>query len=449
MKLKVLFVVFALCSTNILSQSSANYKIKNPAFSQGGNSGTSANYKLVSTTGQAGPIGKSFNTNMILNSGFINQDMLNSYLMERSIIAIATGWNLISIPLTLDNMEVSSVFPYAASNAFRYNNAYSIASSFVNGSGYWLKFGAGVSPVELAGTRVTQNINLSSGWNIIGLSEKNIAAANITTVPAGIITSNFFGYNNGYVVPDTLKSGKGYWIKVSQSGVINLAGSGSAKENYTATEINSDWARLQINDAGGKEGVLFISNNETDLSNFELPPVPPAGVFDLRFAGDRYVEELFSGSKDVRISSAEFPVTINVIGTELKITDIIGGKIINELIKPGESLTINNPSIESLRIEKVTIPEQFKLFQNYPNPFNPSTKIKYAIPVDCKVSIVVYNLLGEQVKEILNETVSAGYSEVEFNAKNLPSGIYIYSINANSLTGNKVCRDVKRMLLLK
>ncbi len=446
MKLKVLFIMLALFSTIILSQSSANYKIKNPAFSQGNNSGTSASFKIVSTTGQAGPIGKSNNTTMILNSGFINQDMLNSYLMERSIIAIATGWNLISIPLTLDNMEVSSVFPYAASNAFRYSNGYSIASSFENGKGYWLKFTNGATPsIELTGLKSTQNINLSVGWNIIGLTEKNIAVSNISTLPAGIITSNFFGYNNGYVVPDTLKSGKGYWIKVNQSGVINLAGSGSAKENYTATEISSDWARLQVTDAGGKEGVLFISNNETDLSNFELPPVPPAGVFDLRFAGDRYVEELFSGSKDVRINSAEYPVTIIVIGAELKITDLIGGKIINELIKPGGSLTINNPSIESLRIEKVTIPEQFKLYQNYPNPFNPTTTISWQIPVAGQVSLKIYDVLGKEVVALVDEFREAGAYCNQLSVSNgqLTSGIYIYKLTVGKFS------ESKKLVILK
>lgn len=438
-----LIVLLILCTTFLFSQASTNYKIKNSVFDQGGSACLSSNYKLVCAIGQTGTIGNSSNPTMLLYSGFLNPNLSNSYMMMRSIVSIATGWNLISIPLILDNMEVSTIFPSAASNAYSYNNGYSIASSFENGSGYWLKFGAEVSPVELTGIRATQNINLSSGWNIIGLDERNIAVTNISTIPIGILTSNFFGYSNGYIIPDTLKSGKGYWIKANQAGVIDFAGSYSAKENFVSNEIGSSWSSIGLKDAGGKEGILYFTNNESDLSKYELPPIPPNGIFDFRFTTNRMVEELNSGTKEIKISSAEYPVKLKAAGTELKITDILGGKIVNKTIKPGETITISNPAIELLSVERIIVPEQFKLYQNFPNPFNPATIIKYSLPQAMNVTIKIFDVLGREVVTLVNANMDAGNYEVEFQASNLSSGIYFYRLKTDRNT------EIKKMILSK
>lgn len=80
---------------------------------------------------------------------------------------------------------------------------------------------------------------------------------------------------------------------------------------------------------------------------------------------------------------------------------------------------------------------------NYPNPFNPSTKISYQIPENSFVSLVVYNTLGQKVAELVNEHQSSGKYSVQFNATNLPSGVYIYKIQAGEFS------SVKKMLLTK
>ena len=82
----------------------------------------------------------------------------------------------------------------------------------------------------------------------------------------------------------------------------------------------------------------------------------------------------------------------------------------------------------------ITAPSEFILNQNYPNPFNPSTAINFTLPSSELVKIVVYNSLGEQVSELLNETKDAGVYTVEFNAANLPSGIYFARMNAGSFS---------------
>ncbi|MDP3684504.1 MAG: T9SS type A sorting domain-containing protein, partial [Ignavibacteria bacterium] len=94
-------------------------------------------------------------------------------------------------------------------------------------------------------------------------------------------------------------------------------------------------------------------------------------------------------------------------------------------------------------------PTAFVLEQNYPNPFNPSTVIRYTLPFESNVKLIVYNLIGEVVKELVSETVSAGYQEVSFDAGKLSSGIYFYTLHATSLDGKQNYQSVKKMLLLK
>ncbi len=89
------------------------------------------------------------------------------------------------------------------------------------------------------------------------------------------------------------------------------------------------------------------------------------------------------------------------------------------------------------------IPVKFNLSQNYPNPFNPSTRIRYEIPEKSMVTLKVYDLLGRELKTVINETKAAGKYSVDFDASALPSGIYFYVLRANTYT------ETRRMVLIK
>lgn len=95
------------------------------------------------------------------------------------------------------------------------------------------------------------------------------------------------------------------------------------------------------------------------------------------------------------------------------------------------------------------LPIEFSLSQNYPNPFNPSTTISFAVPVQSDVKIVIYNVLGEIVKTIIDKKMNAGSYSVSFNAGNtLSSGIYFYNINAAGIDGRNFIQT-KKMILIK
>ncbi len=88
-------------------------------------------------------------------------------------------------------------------------------------------------------------------------------------------------------------------------------------------------------------------------------------------------------------------------------------------------------------------PTEFLLSQNYPNPFNPATKISYTLPERSMVSIVVYDAIGNEIIKLENGEKEAGIYAVEFNAENLPTGIYFYHFNAGKIS------QTKKMMLLK
>ena len=92
---------------------------------------------------------------------------------------------------------------------------------------------------------------------------------------------------------------------------------------------------------------------------------------------------------------------------------------------------------------KGNIPGAFLLAQNYPNPFNPSTTIRYGLPNRSHVTLTVYNTLGQQTAILQNGEQDAGYHEVQFDGKNLSSGVYFYRIQAGDFAATK------RLLLLR
>jgi hypothetical protein len=89
------------------------------------------------------------------------------------------------------------------------------------------------------------------------------------------------------------------------------------------------------------------------------------------------------------------------------------------------------------------VPSDFKLFQNFPNPFNPTTRIKFDIPQNGFVSLKIYDIMGREVDNLVNQDLKAGSYEMEFNGLNKSSGIYYYKIFTDKY------QETKKMILVK
>lgn len=96
---------------------------------------------------------------------------------------------------------------------------------------------------------------------------------------------------------------------------------------------------------------------------------------------------------------------------------------------------------------EVLLPSEFSLQQNYPNPFNPNTVIDYSLAEKSDVRIVIYSILGEEITSLINMSKDAGYHKYHFDGAGLPSGTYIYQLQAKS--DNRLFVESKKMILIK
>ncbi len=123
--------------------------------------------------------------------------------------------------------------------------------------------------------------------------------------------------------------------------------------------------------------------------------------------------------------------------------DVTGSYIIQHTVHGfGGTLIVDKPIISGAATPQA-VPEGYTLFQNYPNPFNPTTKIRFYIPQLSFVTLKVYDVLGNEIATFVNEEKPTGYYEVEFNSKNLVSGIYFYKLESETFI------EAKKMVLLK
>jgi hypothetical protein len=140
-------------------------------------------------------------------------------------VPILSGWNMISNPVTVTNDSVKSLYPTSLHNyafGFYKDSGYVQRYTLSNGQGYWEKFPASTI-ATVTGTSLTlDSINVVAGWNMIGSISIPVAKSSIVEIPSNNVGSQYYGYNSGYAIADTLKPGHAYWVKVLQNGKLVL-----------------------------------------------------------------------------------------------------------------------------------------------------------------------------------------------------------------------------------
>ncbi len=358
-------------------------------------------------------------------------------------INLAAGWNMVSAPLRLTDTTALSLFPLATSPLYGFSNEYTPQTVLTPGAGYWVRY-ADSAVIPACGTLVSSPISLATGWNMIGIYNAPRTVGGITTTPEGIINSLFYGFSGNYEQASMLQPGKGYWVRASSPGVITVPIAGAAKQAIAlAATIEKSWGTIAVTDNTGKSAVLYAADKASDFLGFDLPPVPPTGVFDVRYASQRMVETVESG-KEIRISGAVYPVEIRADGMDITVTDkATGGKVVNHTLKSGTAFSIANGQITTIQVSSEAMPTRYMLAQSYPNPFNPTTIISYELPVNGHATLKVFDVLGGEVITLVNEEKAAGRYSATFNAARLSSGIYFYELKSQNF------KAVKKMLLVK
>jgi pectate lyase len=393
-------------------------------------------------------------------------------------VSIAAGWNMISNPMTdaIPGDSVRQLFPTSVNPygfEFVPGSGYQQRYTMQNGKGYWGKF-PGPTINEITGTeRTTDSISVVSGWNMVGSISSALDTSTIVSIPSGLRSSSWFGYSAGYIPVNQLAPGKGHWVKTNGGGVFVLRTAplfdkSEVRRKDPLTTLNS----LTITNSRGQSQTLYFGadgNEEILLAMYDMPPAPPLGAFDARFStaeGGSMVRTHTLNVSDV----LEFPVTVQSDAYPLtvtwdasketasyELTDGLGGQVFGAMEMVGEGST----KISDSRLAKFTVrlvgdgrlPKAFALEQNYPNPFNPTTRIKYALPVDSWMTMEIYNVLGQRVRTLVSEIVVAGYHIAEWNGtgsegQQLGSGTYFLKLSATGVDGKRF-NEVRKLLMLK
>jgi hypothetical protein len=338
------------------------------------------------------------------------------------------------------------LFPTSTSNAFFYAGAYDIEDTLKNGIGYWLKF-ADIETVGVVGSaRTLDTVDVVAGWNLIGTLSANAPIAAITQLPPSITVSPYYGYAGSYSPEDTLAPAKGYWVKTNADGKLVLSSGGPSKAVARRDDLLDGLSWLTVRDANGYSQKLYVGTDDgsgVEASAYELPPLPPKGSFDARFASGRFV----ALAPRTAHRETELPISVQATAYPLTVSWHVqaaaaesfslrtGAPAAVPMHGDGEvSLAKGSPVI--VVTSGAALPKEFALGNNYPNPFNPSTRFTVALPLDANVDVAVYNLLGQRLRTLVAGPHAAGEFSVEWdgtsdNGSPMASGIYILRMQSN------------------
>ncbi len=429
------------------------------SFSDAG--GGTGNFSWIPASNQMGTYHTTFyaSDGTLADSQTIAIAVLDSTTSVVITLQEAQGWNMVSLPdLPADRLK-SSVFPTAISAAFGYSGSYVKYDTLQIGKGYWLNFST-VQSVDIGGLRTTiDTVALNGGWNIVGSISTPVAVSALQAIPPMTFVSPFFGYAGGYAIADTLRPGSSYWVRTSQAGSMVMSGATQTASGRTAAiafagernRVDGSVNTLTFLDAVGRSAILrFASGGFLTETGADLPPLPPPGAFDVRFANQKSAA-VFGRSGSWReiailLNGAVAPVTVrwHIGADSLAYRLQVGHQRSSDWRLSGDgSMVLAGADGSALTLRASAsglsaLPREPQLDQNYPNPFNPSTTIRYRIFDSRRVRLVLYDLLGRLVASLVDEVQQPGEYAVPLNAGNLASGMYVYRLTTTAAASDGV-----------
>ncbi len=411
--------------------------------------------------------GAIFNLNMWFDTALaVTDTMVKSveiiHTQEDTLIATnVAGWNLMSLPVIIQNRARTTLYPTAVTDAFAYQGSYVSVESLDYHQSYWIKF-AESDTTKLVGIPIVEDsLHIPEGWWMIAGLGCPVVIEQMVCDPS---PCRPFVFRGVYVSEPTINPGEGFWLK----GPLTL--SYSCIKPYQSTQMTNgvdlipDLSAVTFKNVSGKTSTLYFSENSMAGQvehRYDLPPRPPTGSFDARFTSDRYLEhfspEEATQQVGISLQSAPGPVTI--------MWEITGGndatyEISQESANSWKQTLVGNGTLilpdggdRNLVLSRrkiANVPRAFDLGQNYPNPFNPATTIGFDVPQASIVSVTVFNTIGQTIDILADKVVfPAGQFHLTFTSNDLPSGVYYYSVDARTIDGNISFKSTKKMILLQ
>ena len=371
--------------------------------------------------------------------------------IESLAVDYAQGWNMVGLPLEMEDAHYQTLFPNAYNNAmYSFGEGYSPVEYLIQGQGYLIRLSDG-GTVEFTGTTIDElTISLTEGWNLIsGIS---------TSLPAdvlynsGLVVSNgIYAFDGSYYQASAIDPGMGYWVRALADGDVTLSSSSSMGRTVPIVNHFADANTLELSN-GTHTSTLYFGKDvpEGEELSYSLPPVFPQMAFDARFTDDmKYARNTGEISVINTNSSLSVHYTVNMMaekGKEWVLTTENGEE---HIIQGTGTITFTGDINGMTLSQKVgVIPDVYTLHQNYPNPFNPVTTLRYDLPDGNHVTLTIYDLNGKEINQLVNTNQLAGHKSVQWNAtdmhgKPVSAGVYLYQIQAGEFV------QTRKMVLLK
>ncbi len=256
------------------------------------------------------------------------------------------------------------------------------------------------APYRLEEGNMTISITAKDSADNNGITTRNYTVASLEKSNFAMQTSGFYlsgkiekSLNKGYLITSSQTLSDKTMYQNPQNSLIQIT---EEITIMTTTDLQKN-LRMNLKGVYDKNKVSFLRSKYSDFDESQI------GIYHFSELSNQWV---YAGGE----------------GSDLSVDAVV-----QEL---GKFAVFYNP-------EHITVPKRVELLQNYPNPFNPVTTIKFGLPNEGTVKLTVYNLLGQRVKELVNESKGAGYHYVVWNGtdelgKSVASGIYLYRLNTEN-----------------
>jgi hypothetical protein len=360
---------------------------------------------------------------------------------------------MVSLACNADDNSIAALFPGALS-VFGYGQGYQQVTGIVAGRGYWLNLPEPAA-LDVQGAVPGLTWDLPAGWSMVGPSSVSLDMSALRGAYATVVS--VFGFTGGYQAAATMDPGHGYWINLQSSSQVDPGCCEAVASRLLARGPDHG------GDSGVDESVLWVESHgcrqEMQLGTepdqvVELPPHPPAGIFDARVevqgrwthqvpnsAGPAAYRVLLHGN-DVLVGWQVTPTQSGMWELDLGSASILLDGTGTYRLPSGLA-----PAAASLR-QVGTLPTDYALQQNHPNPFNPSTAITYQLPSAQGVELSIWNLAGQRVRQLVHTQQARGrytvvWDGTDDDGRPVATGMYLCEVRAGAF------RSVRKMVLLK
>ena len=373
---------------------------------------------------------------------------------------VPNSWNFVSLPLNPVNKHWATIFPNATGIPVQYSATtwqQPDQGMLQPGIGYFVRYQNTVDRQFTGGhfyriNRASFPVRLYSDvWNAIGALSVpvNVSSINFEAELASITNPNpqapdrdftltrgvwAYNKNQGYREVPTLLPGQAYWIKVNRNGFLNISAFKTTVNETNTVSVNrvAGFDRITVADNMQKTANIFAANN-VDASEFQLPPVPPTELFDVRFRTSGSYASNYDESI-VQMQGVTYPVSIGFDRPRANYTVIDPATgFVYGTVKAGstENVVIHNSSSNAFKLV-AEASETFFVSVNQ-NPVTTSNaEVVFGINSEANVVLSVFNALGNEVVNLEVGELAAGVYNRNINVANLPSGSYTVRLLAGS-----------------